>query len=78
MSNLATDLDGQGQNLNKLIASAAGTVQLLAEKGNDLGQLNGTLAQLTGTLDTDTVADRAADRSSTTRCRRRWRSTRAS
>ncbi|HSZ36099.1 MAG TPA: MlaD family protein [Acidimicrobiales bacterium] len=55
VSNLATDLDGQGQNLNKLIASAAGTVQLLAEKGNDLGQLNGTLAQLTGTLDGDTA-----------------------
>jgi virulence factor Mce-like protein len=55
ISNLATDLDGQGQNLNKLIASAAGTVQLLAEKGNDLGQLNGTLAQLTGTLDSDTA-----------------------
>jgi phospholipid/cholesterol/gamma-HCH transport system substrate-binding protein len=55
VSNLATDLDGQGQNLNKLIASAAGTVQLLAEKGNNLGQLNGTLAQLTGTLDTDTA-----------------------
>ncbi len=54
VSNLATDLDGQGSNLNKLIASAAGTVQLLADKGNDLGQLNGTLAQLTGTLDTDT------------------------
>ena len=55
VSNLATDLDGQGTNLNKLIASAAGTVQLLANKGNDLGQLNGTLAQLTGTLDTDTA-----------------------
>ena len=54
VSNLATDLDGQGSSLNKLIASAAGTVQLLADKGNDLGQLNGTLAQLTGTLDTDT------------------------
>jgi phospholipid/cholesterol/gamma-HCH transport system substrate-binding protein len=55
ISNLATDLNGQGENLNKLIASAAGTVQLLAEKGNDLGQLNGTLGQLTGTLDTDTA-----------------------
>jgi phospholipid/cholesterol/gamma-HCH transport system substrate-binding protein len=55
VSNLASDLDGQGANLNKLIASAAGTVQLLADKGNDLGQLNGTLAQLTGTLDTDTA-----------------------
>jgi phospholipid/cholesterol/gamma-HCH transport system substrate-binding protein len=54
VTNLATDLDGQGGNLNKLIASAAGTVQLLAEKGDDLGQLNGTLGQLTGTLDTDT------------------------
>ena len=54
VTNLATDLDGQGANLNKLIASAAGTVQLLATKGDDLGQLNGTLAQLTGTLDTDT------------------------
>ncbi|HEY1826592.1 MAG TPA: MCE family protein [Acidimicrobiales bacterium] len=54
VSNLAADLDGQGANLNKLIASAAGTIQLLATKGNDLGQLNGTLAQLTGTLDTDT------------------------
>jgi phospholipid/cholesterol/gamma-HCH transport system substrate-binding protein len=54
VTNLATDLDGQGANLNKLIASAAGTVQLLATKGNDLGQLNGTLAQLTGTLDSDT------------------------
>jgi phospholipid/cholesterol/gamma-HCH transport system substrate-binding protein len=54
VSNLATDLDGQGANLNRLIASAAGTVQLLADKGNDLGQLNGSLAKLTGTLDTDT------------------------
>jgi phospholipid/cholesterol/gamma-HCH transport system substrate-binding protein len=54
VTNLATDLDGQGASLNKLIASAAGTVQLLATKGDDLGQLNGTLAQLTGTLDTDT------------------------
>jgi len=54
VSNLASDLDGQGASLNKLIASAAGTVQLLADKGNDLGQLNGTLAQLTGTLDSDT------------------------
>jgi phospholipid/cholesterol/gamma-HCH transport system substrate-binding protein len=55
VSNLASDLDGQGAGLNKLIASAAGTVQLLADQGNDLGQLNGTLAQLTGTLDTDTT-----------------------
>jgi phospholipid/cholesterol/gamma-HCH transport system substrate-binding protein len=54
VSNLASDLNGQGANLNRLIASAAGTVQLLADKGNDLGKLNGTLAQLTGTLDADT------------------------
>ena len=54
ITNLAVDLDGQGAGLNQLIHSAAGTIQLLADKGNDLGQLNGTLAQLTGTLDTDT------------------------
>jgi phospholipid/cholesterol/gamma-HCH transport system substrate-binding protein len=54
ITNLAEDLDGQGAGLNQLIASAAGTIQLLAEKGDDLGQLNGTLAQLTGTLDSDT------------------------
>ena len=53
VGNLAQDLDGQGATLNKLIQSAAGTIQLLADKGNDLGQLNGTLAQLTGTLDAD-------------------------
>ena len=52
----------RAQNLNKLIASAAGTVQLLANKGNDLGQLNGTLAQLTGTLDTDTAQIEQLDR----------------
>ncbi|HEX3947542.1 MAG TPA: hypothetical protein VHW47_07540, partial [Acidimicrobiales bacterium] len=40
---------------NKLIAGAAGTIQLLADKGDDLGQLNGTLAQLTGTLDSRTA-----------------------
>jgi phospholipid/cholesterol/gamma-HCH transport system substrate-binding protein len=55
VTNLAQDLNGQGANLNKLISSAAGTISLLANKGNDLGQLNGTLASLTGTLDTDTT-----------------------
>jgi phospholipid/cholesterol/gamma-HCH transport system substrate-binding protein len=54
ITNLAQDLDGQGANLNKLISGAAGTIQVLADKGNDLGKLNGTLAQLTGTLDSDT------------------------
>jgi phospholipid/cholesterol/gamma-HCH transport system substrate-binding protein len=51
VNNLAQDLQGQGQNLNSLIGSAAGTLQLLANKGDDLGRLNGTLAQLTGSLD---------------------------
>jgi virulence factor Mce-like protein len=54
VTNLAQDLDGQGAALNKLIENAAGTIQLLADKGDDLGQLNGTLAKLTGTLDADT------------------------
>ncbi|MHB1776876.1 MAG: MCE family protein [Acidimicrobiales bacterium] len=51
ITNLATDLSGQARGLNQLIAGAAGTLQLLAKKEDDLGQLSGTLAQLTGTLD---------------------------
>lgn len=47
---LAQDFQGQGQNLNQLIAGAAGTLQVLAQKGNELGQLNGSLAQITATL----------------------------
>ncbi|HVA42508.1 MAG TPA: MCE family protein [Acidimicrobiales bacterium] len=54
VANLARDLNGQGQALGDLIGNAAGTIQLLAQKGNELGQLNGTLAQLTGTLDSRT------------------------
>ncbi|GAC1313744.1 MAG: hypothetical protein NVSMB12_05820 [Acidimicrobiales bacterium] len=50
--NLATLLDGQGTKLNDLIANAAGTVSLLANKSNDLGQLTTTLAQLSGQLRT--------------------------
>jgi phospholipid/cholesterol/gamma-HCH transport system substrate-binding protein len=55
VSNLAQDLNGQGQGLNQLIAGAAGTLKLLADKGNSLGQLNGTLAQLTGVLGSQTA-----------------------
>jgi phospholipid/cholesterol/gamma-HCH transport system substrate-binding protein len=54
VTNLAQVLAGNGQKLNDLLHNAAGTLQLLAEKGNDLGQLNGALAQLTGALDTRT------------------------
>lgn len=50
ISNLAQDLQGQGQGLNALIANGAGTLQILADKGTQLGQLNGSLAQVTSTL----------------------------
>jgi phospholipid/cholesterol/gamma-HCH transport system substrate-binding protein len=50
--NVATVLQGQGTKLNALIANAAGTVKVLADKGNQLGQLDSTLAQLTGQLST--------------------------
>ena len=50
VANLAQDLQGQGQALNQLIANGAATLQVLADKGNQLGQLNGSLAQITGTL----------------------------
>ena len=56
VTNLAQDLQGQGQQLNQLIAGAAGTLQILAQKGNALGQLDGSLAQITGTLRQRTAA----------------------
>jgi len=54
VANLAQDLNGEGTSLHQLITGAAGTLQLLAAKGDELGQLNGTLAQLTGSLDSRT------------------------
>ena len=56
VSNLATVIDGEGLQLNQLINNAAGTLQVLADKGNDLGQLVDSLAQLTTTLRTHTDA----------------------
>jgi len=51
INNLATDIAGQGNEINELIKGASGTLQLLAAKGSELGQMNGSLAQLTSTLD---------------------------
>ncbi len=50
VTNLAQDLSGQGEALNNLIHGAAGTLALLARNGNTLGQLEGSLAAITGTL----------------------------
>ncbi len=50
VGNLATDLQGQGGQLHQLITSASATLQLFASQGRQLGQLNGHLASLTGTL----------------------------
>ncbi|HET6811942.1 MAG TPA: MCE family protein [Acidimicrobiales bacterium] len=55
VANLAQDLNGQGQQLNDLISNAAGTISVLAQKGQELGQMNGALAQLTGALDSRTA-----------------------
>jgi len=50
--NLAAVLQGNGAKLNQLIANAAGTVSLLANKSQDLGRLTTTLAQLSTQLGT--------------------------
>jgi phospholipid/cholesterol/gamma-HCH transport system substrate-binding protein len=50
VSSLAQDLAGQGLALRTLIERGAGTLSLLAQKGNQLGQLDGSLAAITGTL----------------------------
>jgi virulence factor Mce-like protein len=51
VSSLAQVLQGNGAQLSSLIHNASGTISLLAQKGNELGQLVGALGQLTGTLD---------------------------
>ena len=51
VNSLADVLQGNGAQLNSLIHNASGTIGLLAQKGNELGQLLGALGQLTGTLD---------------------------
>lgn len=55
ITNLSQDLSGQGASLNQLLGNAAGTIQLLAQKGNSLGQLTTSLAQITATLQTRTT-----------------------
>ncbi|HWE70878.1 MAG TPA: MCE family protein [Acidimicrobiales bacterium] len=54
ITNLSQDLSGQGASLNQLLGNAAGTIQLLAQQGNNLGQLTTSLAQITATLQTRT------------------------
>ncbi len=49
--NLSVDFQGEGSRLNELIRGAAGTLKVLADKGSQLGQLEGNLASVTGTLD---------------------------
>lgn len=48
--NLAQDFSGQSNQLNTLIHNAAGTIALLAAKGNTLGQMEGSLAEISSTL----------------------------
>jgi phospholipid/cholesterol/gamma-HCH transport system substrate-binding protein len=51
VTSLAQVLQGNGAQLNSLIHNASGTISLLSQKGNELGQLLGAVGQLTGTLD---------------------------
>jgi phospholipid/cholesterol/gamma-HCH transport system substrate-binding protein len=55
ITNLSQDLSGQGTSLNQLLGNAAGTIQLLAQQGNSLGQITTSLAQITATLQTRTT-----------------------
>jgi phospholipid/cholesterol/gamma-HCH transport system substrate-binding protein len=56
VTNLADIVNGQGAKINDLLAHASGTLQVLAAKSNDLGQLTDSLASLTGALKTRTDA----------------------
>ncbi len=50
VNNLSQDLSGQSQQLNSLIHNAAGTIQVLANKGDSLGQLVTSLSKLSEVL----------------------------
>lgn len=50
VSNLAEIVDGQGAELNDLIRNAHATIDLLSDKGEELGHIVDALAGLTGTL----------------------------
>ena len=56
VTNLANIVNGQGTKLNDLLSHASGTLQVLADKSTDLGQLTDSLASLTGALRTRTDA----------------------
>ncbi len=50
VTHLANLLEDQGQDLNDLIHNASGTVDLLADKGDELGAIVESLSRLTTTL----------------------------
>lgn len=50
VTHLANLLEDQGQDLNDLIHNASGTLDLLADKGDELGAIVESLSQLTTTL----------------------------
>jgi phospholipid/cholesterol/gamma-HCH transport system substrate-binding protein len=50
VTNLAELLEGQGEDLNRLIGNAAGTFELLADKSDELSAIVDSLAELTESL----------------------------
>ncbi len=50
VTNLATIVDGQGEEINDLIAGASDTLGLLADKGDEIGTIVDSLAELSETL----------------------------
>ncbi len=50
VTRLSEILDGRGQDLNELIGNADGTLKLLADEGDDLRTIVGSLGDLTATL----------------------------
>lgn len=56
VTNLAEIVDGQGAELNDLIAHATATVDVLADKGEELGHIVDALSTLTATLATRTAS----------------------
>lgn len=61
VTNLADVLEDQGQRVNSLLQNGAGTVDILADKADEIGDIIGSLADLSSTLQnrTDSITELA-------------------
>ena len=75
ITNLAEIVDGQGAEINDLIGSASTTVGVLADKGDEIGDIVDSLAELSGLARRSHRDHPGAGRAATRRCPACWPTT---